>query len=138
MSGVQKTTSKKLINSYINFKQTILFADPSLLRRKNPNTFPIISTTKKTNLGTFYILPKIHKRFYNVPGRTRILNCGTPAVKVSEFRDFHLKPLMQIGCSYIRDSKHVIDKMKKIGKVPEGFFLVTVYVVDLYPSIPHK
>ena len=28
--------------------------------------------------------------------------------------------------------------MKRIGKVPEGFFLVTADVVGLYPSIPHK
>ena len=30
------------------------------------------------------------------------------------------------------------DKMKRIGKVPEGSFLVTTDVVGLYPSIPHK
>ena len=28
--------------------------------------------------------------------------------------------------------------MKRIGKVLEGFFLVTANVVDLYPSISHK
>ena len=31
----------------------------------------------------------------------------------------------------------MIDEMK-IGKVPEGSFLVTAGVVDLYPSIPQK
>ena len=55
-----------------------------------------------------------------------------------EFLDFHLKPLMQSGLSYIRDSGNFIDKMKRIGKVPEGSFLVTVDVVGLYPSIPRK
>ena len=28
--------------------------------------------------------------------------------------------------------------MKRIGKVPEGSFLVTADVVGVYPSIPHK
>ena len=28
--------------------------------------------------------------------------------------------------------------MKRLGKVPEGSFLVTADVVGLYPSIPHK
>ena len=65
-----------------------------------------------------------------IPGRPVITNCGTP--------DFHLKPLMQSGLSYIRDFGDFIDKMKRIGKVPEGFFLVTADVVGLYPSIPHK
>ena len=46
---------------------------------------------KTTNLGKLYLLPKIHKRLYNVPGRLVISSCGTP----SEFLDFHLKPLMQ-------------------------------------------
>ena len=45
---------------------------------------------------------------------------------------------MQSGWSYIQDSRDFIDKMKRIGKVPEGSFLVTADVVGLYPSIPHK
>ena len=58
---------------------------------------------KKNNLGKLYLLPKIHKRLSNVPGRPVISNCGTPTEKASEFLDFYLKPLMQNGWSYIRD-----------------------------------
>ena len=36
-------------------------------------------------LGKMYLLPKIHKRLYNVPGRPVISNCGTPTEKVSKF-----------------------------------------------------
>ena len=59
---------------------------------------------KATNLGKFYFLPKIHKRLANVPGRPVISNCGTPAEKVSEYLDFLLKPVMQDGWSYIKDT----------------------------------
>ena len=46
---------------------------------------------------------------------------------------------MQSGWSYIRDSiRDFINKMKIIGKVSEGSFLVTADVVGLYPRIPHK
>ena len=38
---------------------------------------------KATNLGKLYLLPKIHKRLKNVPGRPVISNCGTPTEKVS-------------------------------------------------------
>ena len=93
---------------------------------------------KTTNLGKLYLLPKIHKRLHNVPGRPVISNCGTPTQKASELLDFDLKPLMQSGWSYIRDSGDFIDKMKRIGKVPEGSFLVTADVVFLYLSITHK
>ena len=45
---------------------------------------------------------------------------------------------MQSGWSYIRDSRNFIDKMKRIGKVSEGSFLVTADVVCLYASMPDK
>ena len=73
-----------------------------------------------------------------IPGRPVMSNCGTPTEKASGFLDFRLKPLIQNGWSYIRDSGDFIDKIKRIGKVPEGYFLVTADVAGLYPSIPHK
>ena len=45
---------------------------------------------------------------------------------------------MQNGWSHIRDSGDFIDKMKRIGKIPEGPFLVTADVVGLYSSMPHN
>ena len=93
---------------------------------------------KTTNLGKLYLLPKILKRLSNVPGRLVISNCGTPTEKASEFLDFYLKLLMQNGWSYIQDSGDFIDKMKRIGKIPEESFLVTADVAGLYPSIPRN
>ena len=55
---------------------------------------------KVTNLGKLYLLPKIHKRLANVPGRPVISNCGTLTEKTSEFLDHHLKPVMQKGKLY--------------------------------------
>ena len=45
---------------------------------------------KATNLGKFYLLPKIHKRLENVPERPIISNCGAPTKNASEIFDFHL------------------------------------------------
>ena len=59
---------------------------------------------KSCNLAKLYLLPKIHESLENVPGRPMISNCGTPTEKVSEFLDHHLKPVMQSGKSYIKDS----------------------------------
>ena len=134
----------------VNFKETIL----SDLVEKSNKIFKNLCTRKYitekelkyfsydfkkvTNLGKLYLLPKIHKRLYNVPGRPVISNCGVPTEKASEFLDFHLKPLMQSSWSYIRDSSDFIEKMKRVGKIPEGSFLVTADVAGLYPSIPHK
>ena len=52
---------------------------------------------KASCLGKMYLLPKIHKRLFDVHGRPIISNCGTPTEKVSEFLDFHLKPVMMEG-----------------------------------------
>ena len=49
-----------------------------------------IEFKKATNLGKLYLLPKIHKRMFDVPV---ISNCGTPTKKVSEFLDHVLKML---------------------------------------------
>ena len=46
-----------------------------------------IESKKLTNFGKLCLLPKIHKRLENVPGRSVISNCGTPTEEVSEFLD---------------------------------------------------
>ena len=56
---------------------------------------------KHHSLGRFYLLPKIHKRLENVPGRPVISNCGVATEKISEFVDFHLQPI-------VADLQHVI------------------------------
>ena len=89
---------------------------------------------KACNLGKLYLLPKIHKRLSEVPGRPAISNCGAPTEKVSEFLDFHLKTIMQDGASYIKDTTDFPDKIKNL-RVPEDAFLVTADVVGLYPNI---
>ena len=70
---------------------------------------------KSCNLGKLYLLPKIRKSCENVPGRPVISNCGTPTEKVSEFLDHHLKPVIQSGKSYIKDSGHFLKKIKTLG-----------------------
>ena len=96
-----------------------------------------IDFKKATNLGKLYLLPRIHKRLFEVPGRPVISNCGTPAEKVSEFLDSELKLVIQEGWSYIKDSGDFIKKLKNIDHIPQGAIMVTAGVVGLYPSIPH-
>ena len=59
---------------------------------------------KATNFGKMYLLPKIHKRLVNVPGRPVISNCGTPTDKASEFLDHHLQSFMKSSTSYVKDT----------------------------------
>ena len=72
---------------------------------------------KATNFGKLYLLPKIHKRLFDVHGRPVISNCGTPTEKCSEFLDHHLKKVMQKGWSYIKDSGDFIKKINNLDLI---------------------
>lgn len=41
---------------------------------------------KTASLDKLYVLPKNHKRLFDVPGRPVISNCGAATEKVSEYR----------------------------------------------------
>ena len=100
--------------------------------------FTKIAHKKATNLGKMYLLPKIHKKLFNVPSRPVILNCGLPTEKLSEFLDSHLKGIIQESWSYIKDSNSndFINKTKNLKDISQEALLVTADVVGLYPSIP--
>ena len=83
---------------------------------------------KVTNLGKLHLLPKIHKRLYNLPGRK----------KVSQFLKHYLKPIMQESLSYIKDTGDFLRKVQNMGKIPQDSLLVIADVIGLYPSIPHN
>ena len=85
----------------------------------------------------FYLLPKVHKQLYDVPGRPVISNCGFYTENISSFLDFHLQPLAQKVKSYIKDINHFLRIIKELGQLPEGTNLCTIDVVGLYPNILH-
>ena len=85
-----------------------------------------------------YLLPKIHKSLFDVPGHPVNSNCGTTTEIVSEFLDHHLQPVMKGGRSYVKDTQDFLEKLKHLGKVPSNAILVTADVVGLYASIPHE
>ena len=88
-------------------------------------------------LVRFYLLPKIHKRLQNVPGRPVISNSGYYTENISAFLEFHLKPLAQKVKSYIKDTNDFLRKMATLPPLPDDIILCTIDVVGLYPNIPH-
>ena len=67
---------------------------------------------KDPKFARFYLLPKIHKRLHNVPGRPVISNCGYYTENISSFLDYHLQPLAKKVESYIKDTNHFLKKLK--------------------------
>ena len=73
---------------------------------------------KDPRFARFYLLPKVHKRLYDVPGRPVFSNCGFYTENISPFLDFHLQPLAQKVKSYIKDTNHFLRKIKELGQLP--------------------
>ena len=88
-------------------------------------------------MGRFYLLPKIHKRLMNVPGRPVISNCGTPAERILKFVDFHLQPIIKTFPHVIKDTTDFLCKLEELGDVPENAIVCIMDVVGLYLHIPH-
>ena len=88
---------------------------------------------KDLKFAIFYLLPKIHKRLHNVPGRPVISNCGYYMVKILSFLDYHLQPLARKVESYNTDKNHFLRKLKELGSFRKNAILSGVY-----PNIPHE
>ena len=89
-------------------------------------------------LGRFYLLPKIHKRLHNVPGRPVISNSSYFTENISSFLDFHLKPLAQKVKSYIQDTNDFLKKIANLPPLPDDLILWTIDIVGLFPNIPYE
>ena len=93
---------------------------------------------KDPKFARFYLLPKIQKRLYDVPGRPVISNCGYYTENISSFLDFHLQPLTREVKSYIKDTNDFLKKLRSLPNLPDDIILCTVDVVGLYLNIPHE
>lgn len=60
---------------------------------------------KSPQSSRFYLLPKIHKRRLNVPGRSLISNNCTATENVSSFFDIHLKTIIPTTTDISKDTR---------------------------------
>ena len=93
---------------------------------------------KDPKFSRFYLLPKIHKRLRNVPGRPVISNCGYYTKNISPFSDYHLQPPAKKVQSYIKDTHNFLKKLQELGSLPKNAVQCTVDVVSLCPNVPHE
>ena len=104
------------------------------LKRDNLDYFIM----KDPKFARFYLLPKIHKRLHNVPGRPVISNSGYYTENISSFLDHHLQPLTQAVKLYIKYINEFLKKFRLLPKLPDGILLYMMDVVGLYLNIPHE
>ena len=93
------------------------------------STLQYLMVTNDATAGRSYLLPKIHKK--NCPGRPVISGCNTPTEKISAFVDSQLKPLVSQIPSFVKDTNPFLNKLKAMGKFPDGAILLTIDIVGL-------
>ena len=87
-------------------------------------------------LGRFYLLPKIHKRLSNVPGRPVISISGYFTENISAFVDYHLQPLSKQVRSFVKDTNYFLRKLDGLKDLPKDLLLWTIDVVGLFLTFP--
>lgn len=92
----------------------------------------------------FYMLPKIHKQpekwtvpFKIPPGRPIVSDCGSETYQTAEFIDYFLNPLSVKHPSYIKDTYHFVEIIKKL-KIPLNSIFFTIDIDSLYTNIDTK
>ena len=88
-------------------------------------------------LGRFYLLPKIHKRLHNVPGRPVISNSGYYTENMSAFLEYHFKSIAQKIKSDIKNTNDFLRKFDALPSLLEDIVLCTIDVLGPNPNIPH-
>ena len=85
----------------------------------------------------FYSLTKIHKA---IPvSRPIVAGSGGPTERISSFVDSRPQPIAQKQASYIKDTTHFINFIKKYATpTAEAAILATLDVCPLYTNIPQE
>ena len=84
---------------------------------------------EKTQLGRYYLLPKVRKRRPNVPGRPINSNNDAATDNVSSFLDFYLKTIIPI----IPHTTDFLSRLNQLPDIPDNTLLVR-----LHPHIRHE
>ncbi|XP_057310002.1 uncharacterized protein LOC130648000 [Hydractinia symbiolongicarpus] len=84
----------------------------------------------------FYILPKIHKD--GIPGRPIVSAVNSITENISEFLNLCLQPLLSKLQSYVKETKHLIQRLQTIPAQNKHVLLVSADVSSLYTNIPQQ
>ena len=84
------------------------------------------------------MLPKIHVRVHNVPGRPVISHSSYLTENISTFLDFHSKPLAQKVKSYNQDKNDFLKTIANTPPLPYELISYTIDVLGLYSNIPDE
>ena len=93
---------------------------------------------KEPKTPQIYFLPKIHKNTLPPPGRPIVSANSCPTENISAFVDLFLNPLVANSIHHVKDTTDFLNKIMKIGNVPDNTIIGTLDVTSLYTNIPNN
>ena len=91
---------------------------------------------KNTRTPLFYGLPKIHKP--GCPLRPIVSGCDGPTDHLSAYLTYFIQPVASNLPSHVKDTKHFLNLIEKLPRLPTNALLVTADVTSQYTNIPHE
>ena len=93
-------------------------------------THRFLTIENQARTPQLYLLPKIHKQ--DNPGRPIISGCGGPTVKLSQYADHLLKPLLKHIPSYVQDTTDFLRRIFSLNQdLPDNIIFITLDVKSL-------
>ena len=126
----EHSIKQSIINILISFKSHLIV---------HKRLYDYLLPQKVTSIPKFYGLPKIHKCDNRrlPPLRPIISHHNSLLSHTARFIDHVLQPLAQSYTDYLKNSTQLITELECLS-VSEDIILVTLDVVNLYPSIPQS
>ena len=129
-TSLRTATENRLVN-FLSLLQKRRF----ITRRENRALMPPETPRDRE----FYLTPKIHKSVWPSacmpPGRPIVSDVQSVSRPCASFIEHFLAPIAQVADSYVRDSLHVIARLKEL-RVVSPVILFTLDVSSLYTNIP--
>ena len=120
---------KQVMSTIISFK-------PQISKYSKKLYAFLTSEPDHCHIPQFYGIPKIHKKFSQIPPvRPIVSQCSSALSPTARFIDHVLQPLAQSYPDYLHNSTALSLLIQNLH-VPENSTLVTLDVNNLYPSIP--
>ena len=85
-----------------------------------------------------YLLQKIHKETYPVPGRPIVSANESHTERISAFVVHFIAPIVKLGRSYVRDTGDFLRKIGEVNSLTGNEILATIDVSSLYTNIPNN
>ena len=133
----KKISQDKIKEQYDEIKEVL---EEGIKNKYITKEFAKLMIPTKPKSGTFYMLPKVHKKFDKIPkGRPIISGSGSNTELISWFCDQSLKEAVKRKDSYVEDTPDILRFFEKINdeeNLPENSKPIAIDIKSMYSNIP--